>query len=38
MIDVGRILTDAAFAGVMLTIIGVIIFTAQLKDDGEDLP
>jgi hypothetical protein len=38
MIDVGRILSIAFAAGVMLTIIGAIVFAAQLKDDREDLP
>jgi hypothetical protein len=38
MIGVGRILTIAFSAGFMLTIIGMIIFAAQLSDDGEDLP
>jgi hypothetical protein len=38
MIDVHRILESAFAAGCMLTIIGMIVFAAQLKDDGEDLP
>jgi hypothetical protein len=39
MIDVGRIITIAFVAGVMLTIVGVIVFVAQLSDDEEeDLP
>jgi hypothetical protein len=38
MIDVGRILTIAFSAGFMLTIVGMIVFAAQVGDDGEDLP
>ena len=38
MIDVGRILEIAGGAGVMLTILGAIVFAAQLSDEREDLP
>ena len=38
MIDVGLILKGAFAAGVMLTIVGMIVYAAQLENDGEDLP